>query len=353
MNIQFVAKKLSIIALTMLIAPPACSMEYKLKRRIRYAIFSIANLHFKDAFILDDSFVDAPSFGLTPLHNAALAGNAAEVARLVQSGADLEAIAITHYQDWTPLHCAACAGSSACVEILVKAGANLEARDAAGYTPVLVAVMFGHIDTVKILARAGANLAAKIGLNRTIINVGILAGISLDEEEIIEYLQRVEHWTKNFMGAIDRHDRYMARRAINDGAIIVQQDQNGDSPLNKLVGPYEPEKPTTSDEIAKLIVHTIGRQVKNLRNHAGQTPLHLATGHGNKRLMRLFIGNGADVNAQDNEGNTPLHYAFDPRTVELLLQNHADITIENHQGEVSISALVLQSSHWLPLLENK
>ena len=276
MNIPFATKKLSIIALAILITHPACSMEYKIKRRIRYAIFSIANLHFKDAFILDDSFVDAPSFGLTPLHNAALAGNVAEVARLVQSGADLEALAVTHYQRWTPLQCAACAGSSACVEILVKAGAQLEVRDAAGYTPVLVAVMFGHIDTVKSLARAGANLAAEIGIRRTIVNVGILAGISLDEEEIIEYLQRVEHWTKNFMGAIDRHDIYMARRAINDGAIIVQQDQNGDSPLNKLVGPCDSEKPTAYDEIAKLIVHTIGCQTRNLRNHKGQTPLHLA-----------------------------------------------------------------------------
>ena len=62
-------------------------------------------------------------------------------------------------------------------------------------------------------------------------------------------------------------------------------------------------------------------------------------------LCRFLIDNGAEVNAQDNFGNTALHYAITGgylETVELLLDRDSDQNIKNNQGD---DALQLASLH--------
>lgn len=39
----------------------------------------------------------------------------------------------------------------------------------------------------------------------------------------------------------------------------------------------------------------------------GHTPLHAAVVSGVPKSVEKLIGHGADVNARDNKGNTPLH----------------------------------------------
>ena len=44
----------------------------------------------------------------------------------------------------------------------------------------------------------------------------------------------------------------------------------------------------------------------NDRNYRGRTPLHLACTHTDETAVRILLGRGADVQAKDREGNTPL-----------------------------------------------
>ena len=44
----------------------------------------------------------------------------------------------------------------------------------------------------------------------------------------------------------------------------------------------------------------------NLRDEWGNTPLHLAAFDGNKAAVALLIDSGADINAKDESGTTPL-----------------------------------------------
>lgn len=59
--------------------------------------------------------------------------------------------------------------------------------------------------------------------------------------------------------------------------------------------------------VVKLLL-AIGANV-NAREKSGATPLHLASANGHKAIVRILITEGANVNARDIYGNTSLHLA--------------------------------------------
>ncbi|KAK9497969.1 hypothetical protein O3M35_003861 [Rhynocoris fuscipes] len=63
-----------------------------------------------------------------------------------------------------------------------------------------------------------------------------------------------------------------------------------------------------------------------------QTALHMAAFGGHHEIIKLLIAYGADVNAIDGQGNTPIMYAIfedHPHAVHELLLGDADLTINN------------------------
>jgi len=61
-------------------------------------------------------------------------------------------------------------------------------------------------------------------------------------------------------------------------------------------------------DVAELLINR-GASV-NARNRYGETPLHRAAYLGSSDKAKLLIEHGADVNAKDKRGNTPLHAAI-------------------------------------------
>ena len=93
----------------------------------------------------------APGLGSTPLHEAAVRGEA-EIGRLlIERGADVNARAGSH--DTTPLHAAAACGHREMVDLLLAAGADRQPRDSGfGATPEEWAKSFGHSELAAYLA---------------------------------------------------------------------------------------------------------------------------------------------------------------------------------------------------------
>jgi len=78
----------------------------------------------------------------------------------------------------------------------------------------------------------------------------------------------------------------------------------------------------------------------NARDMTGYTPLFYAVQSGQKKAAELLIGGGANVNARDGNGNTPLHYAavrghYD--MCEVLVSNGADVGSRNLTGRTAVA----------------
>ena len=79
----------------------------------------------------------------------------------------------------------------------------------------------------------------------------------------------------------------------------------------------------------------------NARNEFGSTPLHFTWGEDtDPEITRALIEGGADVNAVNDDGETPLHEAAwgsdNPIIVELLLDGGADTEIKDNRGNTPL-----------------
>lgn len=107
---------------------------------------------------------------------------------------------------------------------------------------------------------------------------------------------------------------------------------------------YNYVKNDNSTQIIDLLSQTSNVSSRNTSN--GETFLHIVARFGSKDIASHLIQLGADVNAQDDQGQTPLYLAIErsEEIVKFLLDNGADVNIPNKEGATSFHRALCKSS---------
>ncbi len=75
------------------------------------------------------------------------------------------------------------------------------------------------------------------------------------------------------------------------------------------------------------------------------TPLHFAVGHGNTKIGKILLDKNALINAQDIDGDTPLHIAVENEDIpfiELLLERGASQKIRNNEKNNAMDLVLIK-----------
>jgi len=272
-----------------------------------------------DALGADDPKVLA-SWGTTELHIAASVGDAGRAKALLRDGEKVDA---RDKQGQTSLHVAARSERDDCIDVLLAAGADVNARDLHGRTPLHVVLDKAiedswHPRVQKLLAaKADPNVATVYGTQ--LLGVASHRGNAQAVEALIRAGAKVNNvhtngWTALHAAARGGWDK-VVKVLLKAGADVNARDKSGLSALA-----------ISADENHQEIYSLLK---KAGAKEESWTPLHVAVIERDANAVRDLIAAGADLNACDCTGQTPLIWAanWDPNIGLALIAAGADVNV--------------------------
>jgi ankyrin repeat protein len=232
--------------------------------------------------------------GTTSLHYAVRNNDAQLVDRLIRAGADVKA---ANRYGITPLYLAGVNGNAAIIEKLLNAGADPNAVSTEGETALMTASRTGNVDAVKVLLAHGADVNARESW----------------------------HGETALMWAVAEKHAAAARELIAKGADVNARSttnkwerQNSAEPREK----WLPLGGLSALEFAARqgcfdcvpVLLQAGADI-NAVDPDGITPLLSAMINGHYDVANILIEKGANPNIADRTGRTPLYSAVDDHTM--------------------------------------
>lgn len=325
----------------------------------------------------------ANNSGVTPLHLAAGAGMSTVAAHLLGRGSDVNA---ADSESRTPLMCAITAGHAMVTNLLLGAphvavnakdaegrcalgfaldsaqydvaaqllqqGASVESPLPSGLTLLHVAVMASDVAAALFLLENNADVHARTGDNRTPLQLAIIHGLVDVMDAICDRGADVnspdaEGVTPLAM-ALETRQQPIATVLVRHGCDVNGHDAQGFTLLHRAILAED----GAGDEFSSTFLMRNGANVNDRDNEEGVSPLHLASELAQKATVAELLRAGADVNAQDNQGRTPMHRCIykDKPEIALMFLPHPKLKVNVSSQVPRRRRLSIGRSYPLPAL---
>lgn len=316
-----------------LISAPVISAE-ELNSELISAVKE-GNLDKVDALLAAGADIDTSLGHFTPLHLASDLGNSAIVAKLLQAGANINAVTV---RGFTPLHVACSKGYVAIVAQLLEGGANINApvldpssSFVNGASPLHVACQCGKEATVAQLLEAGANKEARTSRDLTPLHVASRFGYSAIVEQLLS--AGVDKNAVGFGGLTPLH------AASEYGYVVVVAqllEAGADKEVVNLRG-FTPLYVASRNGQEAVVVRLLKAGANpSASDFGGLTPIHVASMHGHPEVVKQLLDAGANKDAVNIRGFSPLHVASAQGhsvVVGILLASGANVNLVAHAGD--------------------
>lgn len=272
----------------------------------------------------------------TPLHSAVKSGAEDALRLLMSHGADVNK---ADAEKMTPLHSAAVRGDAGMIYTLVTEGhAEMHRlRTDEGYTPLHSAVLFKNESAMRALCDLGADAHAKDNAERTALNMAGWNG----------FLPAVKYLMEEIPAETDADDAMQSRLHALYDALFYEHDDTAGYLIAS--GKIDVNLPTRSGEYAlnaalqnSNAVHAesllAAGATADIKNAGGISPLVLCAGRNLLTAASLLLKSGANPNFLP-VSEPPLHTAIasdNTPMVTLLLEHGANPLLTDGFGRMAL-----------------
>lgn len=246
--------------------------------------------------------------GSSSLHSESAAGNASNVAALLDRKADVDA---KNPEGLTAFQLALSMGHKEVAQLVYKYGG----ADKDSLQSIHWAVLNGNVDLVSLLLSQGADVNARFKDGSSVLHLAVrnkytaVVDILLKSKAYVN-IQSSNGTTPLHIAAQDGHGM-IAFLLIANHAEFDIRDNDGFTPLDRAIA--------GGQLLLVSLLIKVGARLDSQINYFGiwGTGLHLAAMNGHADVVACLIGAGVPVSSTDGAGRYPLHYAA--------MGGHADV----------------------------
>jgi ankyrin repeat protein len=273
--------------------------------------------------------------GTSALHWAVHLADVDMAKQLIRRGARIEPL---NRYELAPLHVAASEGNAALVRLLLDAGASADLPGRNGETPLLMAARKGCADCIEALLARGAKVNVREkSFDLTPLMLAAWSGSEKSVDHLLRAGADVKAQTR--LGPMPKFVEPGAGRASHgDGILRGGVPERGSRPARAglMTALHYAAREGHTSVVALLLGN--GARIDDPEAN-GVRPLLLAIMNDHAETARYLIEHGADVNADDWYGRTPLWAAVDIRNVEL--DGELNTQVADRDGALGIIRLLL------------
>uniref|UniRef100_A0A669BPN2 E3 ubiquitin-protein ligase MIB2 n=1 Tax=Oreochromis niloticus TaxID=8128 RepID=A0A669BPN2_ORENI len=280
--------------------------------------------------------VDIKNQGKTALQVAAHQGHMEVVKALLQANGSVE---VKDEDGDTALHYTAFGNQAEIARLLLSKGANVNLLNNSMCTALHIAVNKGFTDVVRVLTEHSAD----VNLQDSYGDTPLHDAIAKDFRNIIEILSvvpNIDFTQQNHRGFNLLHHAALKGNKLATEKILARARQLVDVKKEDGFSALHLAALNNHKDVAEILIKE-GRCDINIRNNRNQTPLQLAVTQGHTELVQLLVDEGADVNMEDEDGDTAMHVALlRPQLANVMLSPSLNATGVLGSTELSIGTAV-------------